>query len=206
MTNDKGDAIREALLSRLEPWRKEPSAELGNRFEEQVDRLLRRRLKPWEKLLRVLMCAVFVCSAFWFAYVAFFASTVRDKGWSDSTRAGIAIMFSLGGLLFLAGAVGMLFELRTGRIAPRRMQQGFVGGTLLFMCVFVAFTLMFVPKWNLPLGEQLWFGVSILVFWVMAQVNCIIYSARWNREDIILEQKRTQLEIAMLREELIRQP
>jgi hypothetical protein len=201
MTNDKGDAIREALLSRLEP-----SEELGNRFQEQVDALLRRRLKAWEKLLRVAICAVFVCTALWFAYIAFFAVTVKDKGWSDSTRTGIAVIFSLGALLFLAGAAGCLLELRKGRIAPRRMQQGIVGSSQLFMGLFAVFTLVFVPQWNLPLSAQLWFGVSVLFFWVMAEANFIIHSARWHREDIILEQKRTQLEIAMLREELTRQP
>lgn len=40
----------------------------------------------------------------------------------------------------------------------------------------------------------------LLFYWIMA-VGFVLFSAiRWQREDMLLEQKRTQLEIVLLRE------
>jgi hypothetical protein len=44
----------------------------------------------------------------------------------------------------------------------------------------------------------------MLFFWIMATFNVLLMTARWHREDLLLDQKRTRLEVAMLREEFQR--
>jgi len=45
-------------------------------------------------------------------------------------------------------------------------------------------------------------GVGLFFFWIMAATSILFHSSRRHREDILLEQKRTQLGLAILREEL----
>ena len=45
-------------------------------------------------------------------------------------------------------------------------------------------------------------STNLLFFWIMAVGFVLAAKSQWQHEDALLEQKRTQLEIALLREDL----
>jgi len=199
MKDGEKQAIRSAFLSKLEP-----PDELKRLFQEEVDLLLRRKLTAWGKIVRAVLITVFGLGAIWFGYAAFFIAIHKDPGLSEGIRIGMAVIWVLGALLFLAGVAGCIVELKAGRIAPRRLQEGMVHISRAFVLVFAALAFVYRSKVNLPPAEAAWAGAIILFFWIMAEVNRLSFEGRWNREDIILEHKRTQLAIAALGEEMLK--
>jgi len=71
-----------------------------------------------------------------------------------------------------------------------------------FVLLMVTASMVFWPELALSSERAVQAAFSLLVFWIMAVGNVLLFTMRWNREDILLEQKRTQLEVALLREGL----
>lgn len=195
---DNEDAsLRELLLSGLEP-----SDKLRDRFDKQVEQLIRRPLTTAEKWGNAICVTVFLPMSAIFGYVAYFIARPADPGLSLSVRLLTCVGFSLGCLVFLVGALGAINELRRGRIARRPAQQMAVvisaGFVLMLGCAYLVYWDMLAPSVTSAIKAS--FG--LLFYWIMA-VGFVLFSAiRWQREDILLEQKRTQLEIVLLREAL----
>ena len=196
MKYDERERFREALLSGVEP-----SGELKERFERQVQGLLRPKLSGKEAIVRKIIGGIYACAAAFFAFAVYLV-VFRGEGLPKLARWFMGLTFSAGCVGFLAGAVYCMSELWTGRVAPRRRQKLAIFIPYGYVLALGIFVLMLWPKLGLPLVPTLWTGIWILFFWVMAVGSVLFYSARWHREDIILEQKRTQLEVALLREEL----
>lgn len=197
MTNDERDPLREALLSGLEP-----SDELRQRFQRQMERLLRPTLSGARKVGNVICAAVFLPMSALFGYVAYFAATAADPGLTLFRRLFMCIPFAVGSLGFLFGAVYAIRELRSGLVAPRQQQQAMLAASSGFVLLMMTAYMVFWPELALSLERAIRVAFSLLVFWTMAVGNVLYSTMRWNREDILLEQKRTQLEVALLREEL----
>ena len=98
--NHNDTFLRDFLLSGLEP-----SDELRGRFEQQVEQIVRRRLTPAEKWGAVLCIAVFLPMCAVFGYVTYIVATVADPGLSLTVRLIMSGGFSLGGIVFLVGAL-----------------------------------------------------------------------------------------------------
>jgi hypothetical protein len=178
----------------------EPSDELRDRFDKQVGQLVCRPLTTAEKWGNAICAVVFLPMCAIFGYVAYFVVTVADPGLSRFARLLMCVGFSLGNLVFLVGALYAIHQLRRGRIARRDAQQVMVGVSagfvLLLGCVYLVFWDLLAPS----VASAIKASVGLLFFWIMA-VGFVLFSAiRWQREDLLLEQKRTQLEIALLRE------
>ncbi len=199
MTNDDYDPLREALLSGLEP-----SDELRERFQRQMVHLIRPKLSGARKVGNVICAAVFLPMSALFGYIAYFAATASDPGLTLFRRLFMCIPFTAGSLGFLFAAVYAIRELRSGLAAPRQQQQAMVAVSSGFVLLMVTAYMVFWPELALSLERAIRAAFSLLVFWTMAVGNVLYSTMRWNREDILLEQKRTQLEVALLREELAR--
>lgn len=194
MDNDDA-SLRDVLLSGLEP-----SDELRDRFDKQVKQLVRRPLTTPEKWRDVFCATVFLPMTAIFGYATYFAATVVDSGLSPFHRLFMCVGFSLGGVVFLVGALYSIGELRRGRIAHRQAQQMMVaipaGSVLLLICAYLVYWDMFTPS----LASAIKVSFALLFYWIMAVGFVLLSMIRWQREDVLLEHKRTQLEIALLRE------
>jgi hypothetical protein len=196
MSDKEWEFSREALLSGLEP-----SPELGKSFEQQVEDLLRHRLSGWERAGRVAAAIVFAVTAGVFAWAScLFAGAGEDL--PPTARTCGSVSFAAGCLLFVVGIVFIVRELRCGRIAPRVIQKASVFLPFALVLVYSTMTLVHFRELFSSVESKITAGVGMLFFWIMATTNTVFYSMRWHREDILLEEKRTQLEIALLREEL----
>ena len=197
MSAESKDGLREAFLSGVEP-----SGELERRFNEQVATVLRRRLRRWEKWLRGSVAVIFAAGAVGQAWGGFLFLSHKSLGIRTEVALTVGCLFLVGAAVLLFGAAGLVYEIRAGRVAPRKMQKAIVGLAMVPVIVFSVLALMYVPRMNLPLNSQIYIFVSVLFFWIMLHAHVILARADWNRQDIILEQKRTQLQIAVLREEM----
>jgi len=194
MDNDDA-SLRDVLLSGLEP-----SDELRDRFEKQVEQLVRRPLTAAEKWRDVICATVFLPMTAIFGYIAYFTATVADPGLSPFTRLFMCVGFGLGGVVFLVGVLYGINELRHGRIAHRHAQQMMVaipaGSLLILICAYMVY-------WDalaLPVTNAIKVSFALLFYWIMAVGFVLFSTIRWQREDVLLEHKRTQLEIALLKE------
>ena len=188
MKYDERERFREALLSGVEP-----SGALKERFERQVQSLLRPKLSRKAAIGRKIIGGIYACTAAFFAFAVYLV-VFRGEGLPKLVRWFMGVCFSAGSYC--------MSELWTGRVAPRRRQKLAIFIPYGYVLALGIFVLMLWPKLGLPLVPTLWTGIWILFFWVMAVGSVLFYSARWHSEDILLEQKRTQLEVALLREEL----
>lgn len=199
MMNDEREGMRDALLSGIEP-----SEELRDRFQDQLERLVRGKLSRARKLGNVICATVFLAMSGIFGYVTFFVTTAADPGLTPFARSFMCLSFAAGSLGFLAGAAYAVGELRRGLVAPRQRQHAMVGIPTAFLLLYFIAWLVFWRRLDIPAAQGVYISTGLLFFWITAVGQVLLYTSRWHREDILLEQKRTQLEIALLREELLR--
>ncbi len=195
--NHNDTFLRDVLLSGLEP-----SDELRDRFEQQVEQIVRRRLTPAEKWRDVLCITVFLPMCVIFGYAAYFAATVADPGLSLTIRLLMCGGFSLGGIVFLVGALYGIHELRRGRVARRQVQHMMVAIPAGFVLLLVCAHLVYWDTLALPVASAIKGSFALLFYWIMVVGFVLLGTIRWQREDLLLEHKRTQLEIVLLREAL----
>ncbi|MBC8872444.1 MAG: hypothetical protein H8E44_23680 [Planctomycetes bacterium] len=195
--NDNDEFLRDVLLSGLEP-----SDELRDRFEQQVEQIVRHRLTTAEKWSGVFCITVFLPMCAVFGYVTYFVATVADPGLSLTVRLIMGGGFSLGSIVFLAGALYGIHELRRGRIAGRQVQHMMVAIPAAFVLLLVTVNLVFWDTLTPSVDSAIKGSFALLVYWIMVVGFVLLGTIRWQREDLLLEHKRTQLEIALLREAL----
>ncbi len=195
--NHNDTFLRDVLLSGLEP-----SDELRGRFEQQVEQIVRRRLTPAEKWRDVLCIAVFLPMCAVFGYVTYSVATVADPGLSLTVRLIMGGGFSLGSIVFLAGALYGIHELRRGRIAGRQAQHTIIAIPAGFVLLLVTVNLVYWDTLTPSVASAIEGSFALLVFWIMAVGFVLLSTIRWQREDLLLEHKRTQLEVVLLREAL----
>jgi len=195
--NHNDTFLRDVLLSGLEP-----SDELRGRFEQQVEQIVRRRLTPAGKFGNVLCITVFLPMCAIFGYVAYFAATAADPGMSLTARLIMCGGFSLGGIVFLVGALYAIHELRRGRIAGRQVQHMMVAIPAGFMLLLVIVYMVYWDMLALSVASAIRMSFSMLFYWIMMIGYVLFCKIQWQREDLLLEHKRTQLEVVLLREAL----
>ncbi|MCK4300851.1 MAG: hypothetical protein KAX80_15015, partial [Planctomycetes bacterium] len=197
VTNDDYDPLREALLSGLEP-----SDELRERFQRQMAHVIRPTLSGARRVGNVICAAVFLPMSVLFGYVAYFAATAADPGLTLFRRLFMCIPFAAGSLGFLFGAVYAIRELRSGLVALRARQQAMLAVPTALLLLYFTAWLVFWDMFDITAARGVHASTALLFFWIMAVGQVLLFTSRWHREDVLLEQKRTQLEIALLREEL----
>ena len=180
----------------------EPSDELRDRFEQQVEQIVRRRLTPAEKWRDVLCITVFLSMCAVFGYATYFVATVVDPGLSLAIRLIAGGGFSLGGIVFLVSALYCIHELRRGRVACRQVQHMMVAIPAGFVLLLVTVNLVFWDTLTPSVDGAIKGSSALLFYWIMVVGFVLLYTIRWQREDLMLEHKRTQLEIVLLREAL----
>ena len=197
MKNNDRESISEKLLSGIEP-----SPELQERFKKQTDNVLRRKLSKAAMVRNVILAAIFIAMAAMFAYVVYFAATAADESLPQGVRIFMCVSFAAGSLVFLAGAIFAIAESRSGLVAPRRNQQGMIGISAGSVLLYTTAYMVFWRRFDIPLDRTILAGIHLLFYWIMAVGFVIKYTVQWHHEDLLIEQKRTQLEIALLREEI----
>ena len=71
-----------------------------------------------------------------------------------------------------------------------------------FVLLLVTVNLVFWDTLTPSVDSAIKGSFGLLVFWIMVVGFVLLGTIRWQREDLLLEHKRTQLEIALLREAL----
>lgn len=104
--------------------------------------------------------------------------------------------------LFMSAYVYHIFiELKKRKSHPRMYMKI----NLLIHAGFVFILYFFYAKYalngSMKNQEIIYYGISILFFWILAMTFVLWQTNTWNKEEILLQQKCTQLEIMKLREE-----
>ena len=199
MIDREREDVRDALLSGMEL-----SAELRERFEKQTKILLDRRMTRTRIIGRVLAAVIFLAASAFFGRGLYFAATANDKGLPTAARLFMCCSFAACCVFFLLGALYCIREIRSGLIAPRRLQHAGVFGSYSLVLLIATAVMVCGQKLVPTQSDAIWMTFTVLAFLVVATFSVLLHTARWHREDFLLEQKRTQLEVAMLREELTR--
>lgn len=199
MNDHEREDMRDTLLAGMEP-----SAELQARFEKQVGMLLDRRMTRTRVIGRTLAAVIYMAVSAFFGFWAIFIALSNDKGLPSTARIFMCCIFAAGCVGFLLGALYCLREIRRRLVAPRSHQRAMVFGSYGFVLMLATAWMIIGPKLLTNTGAVIWLVYSVLFFWIMATFNVLLWTARWHREDLLLEQKRTRLEVAFLREELVR--
>jgi len=199
MIDHEREDIRDALLSGVEP-----SAELRERFEEQIEILLDRQMTRWRVTGRSVAAVIFLAVSAFFGFWAIFVAISNDRGLPNAARIFMCCTFAAGCVGFLLGALYCLREIRSRLVAPRSHQRAMVFGSYGFVLALATAWMILGPKLVTNVGTAIWLVYSVLVFWITATFSVLLWTARWHREDVLLEQKRTRLEVALLREEIAR--
>ena len=106
--------------------------------------------------------------------------------------------------LWIGAYVYYLFaELKSGESKPRTYMKInlFINASFVFIIYF--FYAKFALSGNMTDRQLSYYGNSILFFWIMAMTFVLWQTNKWNKEEIILEQKRTRLEIEKLKEYIL---
>lgn len=177
----------------------EPAAELEERFKKQLEHILRRRLTKAEITRDIICAAVFLGMSGVFGYFAAYVGLLGGQ-LPSLARWFMIVSFSAGCLGFLAGAIFSILELRGLRIASRQLQQATVGVPASFVLLYTTAWLVLSPNLQLELTKLVHSVFALLFFWIMVVGFVLDAKNKWRHEDALLEQKRTQLEIALLRE------
>jgi hypothetical protein len=194
MSDSERELMREALLAGTGP-----GGEVRERFEEQARAVLRPHLSKGARVLRWVIGAVFLVIAPVFAYGSYSFAVSEEK---LLVRVFGSVTFALGALVFLAAAFLTARQARRGRAPCRLMQKASVFIPYAFVLLYSGAMLMIMPRLDLPATKMIGITGSLLFFWIMVWGFVLLAHLGWQRQDILLEQKRTQLEVALLREKL----
>jgi len=197
MDANEKNYMRDVLMSGASP-----SDELRKRFDKQIEALTLHPLTRRGKAQRVIQAVIFTIAGIGMAVGAISIAASHDPGLSNGNRLFMEITFGATSLFFFLTAYLGIDQLRRGVAAPRKQQKVMIFGTFAFMLTFVIATLMFAPTQTMRPEAVTLMCANMLVFWIMVWGFVLFYSMQWHREDVILEQKRTQLEVALLHEEL----
>jgi len=192
MERDNRSAFRGAMLSG------EASAkDLRRRFDEQVAAILAPGLTTWDKIGRVLLICLLLAGI---GLVVWGIRLVVSAGGSwTPLGVGLLIAFAAGIIFLVAGICVCLASLKRRRDARADAKVIIYLGFGFFGICFVTL-LVLIPYLHATAVAAVWVSLWFMVFLViLATATSYVYS-KWHREDILIEQKRAQLKMALLRE------
>ena len=196
--NEKEDKLlKDALLHQVEL-----SPELRKRFEEQMNSILHPKLSKkliYRNYFLIVVWIFGICAGSFMMYSAF-----TSKDLPESARLFLGAAGALMALHFLAGTFLIIKELKSGHALPRKFDTLGIGMGPFLLMIFCIWYFMVWRSLDLSVKVTIHIAMVLLFFWTMAVGGVLLQTARWNKEDILIEQKRTQLEIALLREEILK--
>ncbi len=198
MSDSERQLMRDVLLSDVEG-----SDELKARFEAQVQAIMHPPLPKAIRIMGGVLAAVFLATAPLFAWASYSFAVGGEK---PLVRVLGSVMMGLGAIVFIVGAFMTARQARHGVSPGRAMQKASVFVPYAVVLVYSIAMLMIMPGLDLPATKMIAITGSLLFFWIMVWGFVLVAHLGWNRTDILLEQKRTQLEVALLREKLEGKP
>jgi hypothetical protein len=198
MTEDEGGPLQNAITQGPEI-----PDELKRRFDEQIEGLLSHRLSASGRIVRILGAILMGAAALYCAWLLVFGVfLMTGRGIPLLEPAPFLVLFIAAFLLLATGAFYCVYELRRGIVAPRRVQRVTFG--IRHACLFVMgfISLILVTFNNYGAKFVIVADAVILFVWSVFALLALYQVVRWNREDILVEMKRTQLQIALLEERL----
>lgn len=190
--------MRDALLSAAEG-----SDELKARFEAQVQAIMQPPLPKAMRIMGGVLAAVFTVCALGLAWGSYSFAAAGER---PLTRVFGSLAMALGAISFLASAFITARQAKRGVSPGRAMQKASVFVPYAVVLAYSVGMLMIMPRLDLPATKMINIIGSLLFFWIMVWGFVVIAHLGWYRADILLEQKRTQLEAALLREKLEGKP
>lgn len=189
--------MRDALLCGPEP-----SGELKARFEAQAEEVLRPRLTKQECGIRVILAVAFFFAAVFFLMAVSLFVFPKGEGIASGMRLVLCFGSIAAAAAFFIGAFFCASEVLKGKTQSRARQKASVLIPFTFLLIYTAALMVKWGRSDVPLESMIHASFALLFFWVMIWGMIHQCEGRWNREDIILEQKRARLEIALLHEKL----
>jgi len=200
MTDPKHDPLHDVISTSPAA-----SSELRARFDEQLNGLIDGRITGARRMRRIVAATVLGV----FASLCACALVNLYDAWSSVPRREALLWlvgFGAGFLLLSATIFQYVYEIRSGLAAPRRVAKTafairYGSAFLIVLPIAIPVVARYMGDSRLPLVI---FLVTILtvLFWLVTALFAVRELARRYRDDIIIEEKRTQFEIALLRQEL----
>jgi hypothetical protein len=199
MTADGDELVRQALLDM-------PAASPGaqERFERQVREILEQRLAGAARGLRLAAVVMFSLAGLYCAWAAAYATFWAHGAAPPAARLAVLGGCGAGAVMLFGGAGYTWREYRAGAVAPRRVQKTAVA--IRYACVFFigALAAAYPAVRQLPTSKAHAFTVFGAVLWTAGLAFAAGHVLRWRHEDLMLEEKRTQLQLVVLQETLDR--
>ncbi len=187
---------------------------LRGRFDEQMKAVMSRRLTTGGRIARLAGATLMTVAALLFALQVEFGRLLIICRTNGSSRDwGVVFFvaaFCAATLVFAAGALHCMYELRTNLVASRRLQK--LSFAIRYGCLFAIGILLpvLVVSFTRRDGDYVRYMLAAfsltLFYWSLVVFLALYRVARWNREDVLLELKRTRLEIALLAESMSKKP
>jgi len=196
MASEK-ERMKEALLSGVEP-----TGALRERFEKQAETLTMEPLSPDDKAGRIVQAVALGAGGIGIAYFAGIYVMREHQGVSLASRVIFGAVCAAMSAVFIWVAYSRIGHMKRQVPMPRRQQRILVFSVLAFALAITVITLLTAPGRGLSTERLILTVAHMFVLWSAAILFALHSQAQWHREDILLEQKRTQLEVAMLREML----
>ena len=202
MTDDERDVLKSAVSH----GERVPD-ELRRRFEEQIEGLLSHRLTAAGRIVRTIGATLMGAGALYCAWVLVFGVLLMTgRGGRFVEPAPFLVLFAAAFLLLATGVFYCIYELRKGLVAPRKVQQ--VTFAIRHACLavigFVVLVIVALRGYESKLTIAI--DAAVLFVWSVFALLAVYQVVRWNREEILVEMKRTQLQIALLDERLPKPP
>ncbi|MCD6404707.1 MAG: hypothetical protein J7M19_02655 [Planctomycetes bacterium] len=197
MDEREQELMRDALLSGPEP-----SGELKARFERQIEDFVRPRLSRAARVGCGVLAAFDFVAAPLFAYGSYsFASAVEVGSFLQFF---MAMCFGIASVIFLGTSAVLVYISWSGRSPGPQLRMAGDGVVFVLLLVFMVVMFAKLPDFDLPLKTMILIASVLLFYWTIG-LGIFLYNLLcWQRKELLIEQKRLQLEIALLREELAR--
>jgi len=176
--------------------------ELRERFEEQARDLISPRLSKARRIAYGIAAVVYLCLVPVFAYA--FHGVLLRRAESPFIRLILSLSFAGAAVVFLWTGVTFAIQSWSGRAPGRQVRAANEFIPFACLLVFVVVMLVKLPGFDLPYPTMISAASAILFLWGLTVGMLPFTLLRWQRRDLLIEQKRLALEIAILREELHR--
>ena len=176
--------------------------ELRERFEEQARELISPRLSKARRIALGVVAVWYFCLVPVFAYGCY--GSLLSRAESPFIRFLLSLTFASAVVVFLWTGVGFAIQSWSGRAPGRQMRAANEFIPFACLVVFLVVMLVKLPDFDLSYPVMISVASALLFLWALVVGMLPFILLKWQRKDLLIEQKRLQLEIALLREELAR--
>ncbi len=174
--------------------------ELRERFDQQARELISPRLSKARRIALGVAAAWDICLVAVFAYG--YHGVLLGRAESPFLRFFLSLSFATAVVVFLWMGVAFAIQSWSGRGPGRQMRAANEFIPFACLVVFLVVALVKLPDFDLTYPAMISLASALLFLWALSVGMLPFILLKWQRKDLLIEQKRLALEIAILRREL----